>query len=173
MDLGESFPASSDLLNLASIQPRTSLVKFARSPRTAPPGITCTRSIQMPSTGDHRSARASPHRGLLDRPLNFEQLGSSHALLILPKRCKVLYEQKYETSRIKSSSSHDFQLLSCCLHDTFDTCSSCLQIGHPLWHPSRAQKLVPIYCAYQARGRDPPRGRVADSGSTWAGGPVG
>ena len=32
--LGESFPTSIYLQNLASIQPRTSLVKFARSPRT-------------------------------------------------------------------------------------------------------------------------------------------
>ena len=38
VDLGESFPTSIFLLNLASIQPRTSLVKFARSPRTDPPG---------------------------------------------------------------------------------------------------------------------------------------
>ena len=39
VDLGESFPTSIYLQNLASIQPRTSLVKFARSPRTDPPGI--------------------------------------------------------------------------------------------------------------------------------------
>ena len=38
VDLGESFPTSIYLQNLASIQPRTSLVKFARSPRTDPPG---------------------------------------------------------------------------------------------------------------------------------------
>ena len=37
VDLGESFPTSIYLQNLASIQPRTSLVKFARSPRTDPP----------------------------------------------------------------------------------------------------------------------------------------
>ena len=36
VDLGESFPTSIYLQNLASIQPRTSLVKFARSPRTGP-----------------------------------------------------------------------------------------------------------------------------------------
>ena len=40
VDLGESFPTSIYLQNLASIQPRTSLVKFARSPRTDPPGDT-------------------------------------------------------------------------------------------------------------------------------------
>ena len=34
VDLGESFRTSIYLQNLASIQPRTSLVKFARSPRT-------------------------------------------------------------------------------------------------------------------------------------------
>ena len=39
VDLGESFPTSIYLQNLASIQPRTSLVKFARSPRTDPPGL--------------------------------------------------------------------------------------------------------------------------------------
>ena len=38
VDLGESFPTSIYLQNLASIQPRTSPVKFARSPRTDPPG---------------------------------------------------------------------------------------------------------------------------------------
>ena len=38
VDLGESFPTSIYLQNLASIQPRTSLVKFGRSPRTDPPG---------------------------------------------------------------------------------------------------------------------------------------
>ena len=34
VDLGESFPTSIYLQNLASIKPRTSLVKFARSPLT-------------------------------------------------------------------------------------------------------------------------------------------
>ena len=38
VDLGESFPTSIYLQNLAAIQPRTSLVKFARSPRTDPSG---------------------------------------------------------------------------------------------------------------------------------------
>ena len=39
VDLGESFPTSIYLQNLASIQPRTSPFKFARSPRTDPPGV--------------------------------------------------------------------------------------------------------------------------------------
>ena len=39
VDLGESFPTSICLQNLASIQPRTSLLTFARSPRTDPTGI--------------------------------------------------------------------------------------------------------------------------------------
>ena len=38
VDLGESFPTSIYLQNLASIPPRTSFVKFARSPRRDPPG---------------------------------------------------------------------------------------------------------------------------------------
>ena len=38
VDLGESFPTHILLQNLASIQPRTGPVKFARSPRTDPPG---------------------------------------------------------------------------------------------------------------------------------------
>ena len=38
VNLGESFPTSIYLQNLASIQPRTSLGKFARSPRTDPSG---------------------------------------------------------------------------------------------------------------------------------------
>ena len=39
VDLGESFPPSIYLQNLASLQPRTSLAKFARSPRTDRPGV--------------------------------------------------------------------------------------------------------------------------------------
>ena len=38
VDLGESFPTSIYLQNLASIQPRRSLVKFARSPCKDRPG---------------------------------------------------------------------------------------------------------------------------------------
>ena len=41
VDLGESFPTSIHVHNLASIQPITSLVKFARSPRTDLPGLQC------------------------------------------------------------------------------------------------------------------------------------
>ena len=39
VDLAESFQTHINLQNLASIQPRTSLVKCARSPRTDPPGF--------------------------------------------------------------------------------------------------------------------------------------
>ena len=45
VDLGESFPTSIYLQKSASIQPRTSLVKFARSPRTDPPGTPSVRSF--------------------------------------------------------------------------------------------------------------------------------
>ena len=43
VDLGESFPTHIYLQNLASIQPRTSPFKFARSPRTDPPGEADTK----------------------------------------------------------------------------------------------------------------------------------
>ena len=45
IDLSESFPTSIYLQNLASIQARTSLVKFARSPRTDPPGASDVWSV--------------------------------------------------------------------------------------------------------------------------------
>ena len=50
VDLGESFPTSIYLQNLASIQPSTSLVMFARSPRTDPPGS--GRTWDRGSTGE-------------------------------------------------------------------------------------------------------------------------
>ena len=46
VDLGESFPTHIYLQNLASIQPRTSLVKFARSPRTDPPGLQRMQAVE-------------------------------------------------------------------------------------------------------------------------------
>ena len=46
VDLGESFPTHIYLQKLASIQPRTSLVKFARSPRTDPPGLHMPQFVQ-------------------------------------------------------------------------------------------------------------------------------
>ena len=50
VDLGESFPTSIYLQNLASIQPRTSPVKFACSPRTDPPACWCTHSRSTRTT---------------------------------------------------------------------------------------------------------------------------
>ena len=47
VDLGESFPTSIYLQNLASIQPRTSSVKFARSPRTDPPVLDCSFPLRV------------------------------------------------------------------------------------------------------------------------------
>ena len=41
VDLVKSFPTNMYLQKSASIQPRTSLVKFARSPRADPPGLAC------------------------------------------------------------------------------------------------------------------------------------
>ena len=54
VDLGESFPTSIYLQKSASIQPRTSLVKFARSPRTDPPGA--FESSSRVSVSEHRDA---------------------------------------------------------------------------------------------------------------------
>ena len=47
VDLGESFPTHIFLQHLASIQLRTSLVKFARSPRTDPPGLSLRNQTQF------------------------------------------------------------------------------------------------------------------------------
>ena len=54
VDLGESFPTHTYLQNLASIQTLTSPVKFARSPRTDPPGVCgyCGEQFQ-PGTSWH------------------------------------------------------------------------------------------------------------------------
>ena len=77
VDLCQSFPAKIYLQILASIQPRTSLVKFARSPRTDPPGdrvhgADCRR-LQMgagrradPQQQDG-AARAAEVRALVER----------------------------------------------------------------------------------------------------------
>ena len=57
IDLGESFPTHIYLQNLASIQPRTSPVKFARSPRTEPPGLAAFAQISRPKLlfpGNHK-----------------------------------------------------------------------------------------------------------------------
>ena len=52
VDLGESFHMSIYLQNLASIQPTMSLVKFARSPRTDPPGLIEDRRSSYASDPD-------------------------------------------------------------------------------------------------------------------------
>ena len=49
VDLGESFSTHIFLENVPSIQPRTSLVKFARSLRTDPPGLLCFHCVFVPS----------------------------------------------------------------------------------------------------------------------------
>ena len=52
-DLGESFQMSISLQTLASIQPRTILVKFARSPSTDPPGDNFASHIFSARTAKH------------------------------------------------------------------------------------------------------------------------
>ena len=65
VDLGESFPTSIYLQNLASIQPRTSLVKFARSPRTDPSGerVAERRSADLRGRGDEERVPGCGDRG--------------------------------------------------------------------------------------------------------------
>ena len=63
VDLGESFPTSIYLQNFASIQPRTSLVKFARSPRTDPSGVPQLRErcrVVPNGAQDHAEVRDHP-----------------------------------------------------------------------------------------------------------------
>ena len=67
VDLGESFPTSIYLQNLASIQPRTSLVKFARSPRTDPPGRWSLAPPQPPARACRSVRQPSPHGRLSPR----------------------------------------------------------------------------------------------------------
>ena len=59
VDLGESFHMSTSLSlqNLASIQPRMSLVKFARSPRTDPPGIASFDQVSDSVLGEDPESR--------------------------------------------------------------------------------------------------------------------
>ena len=52
VDLGESFHMSIELQDLASIQPRTSRVKFARFPRTDPPGVCMGSGSSGEATGE-------------------------------------------------------------------------------------------------------------------------
>ena len=62
VDLVKSFPTNIYLQNLASIQPRTSPSKFARSPCTDPPGskLAVQLSVLMGARGaDARAAKWS------------------------------------------------------------------------------------------------------------------
>ncbi len=79
VDLGESFPTSISLQNLASIQPRTSLVNFARSPRTDPPGL---RHAQADACDQAEGPRGrGPERLLqLHEPHHRERVGHGGGL---------------------------------------------------------------------------------------------
>ena len=59
VDLGESFQTHIYLQNLASIQPRTSLVKFARSPRTDPVAILAQGARGVGAMSDAAAERRS------------------------------------------------------------------------------------------------------------------
>ena len=74
VDLGESFQSHIYLQNLASKQPRTSLVKFARSPRTDPPGLEDRAALFLdgPVGGEEARVRGTLHA----RPSDWGCLGS-------------------------------------------------------------------------------------------------
>ena len=59
VDLGESFHLSHYLQHLGSIQPRSSLVKFARSPRTDPSGVLAVATFRYNTAKNERSTVAS------------------------------------------------------------------------------------------------------------------
>ena len=59
VDLGESFPTSIYLQNLASIQPRTSPFTFPRSPRTDPPGSSPMNAQKLKERRRRRPVQAA------------------------------------------------------------------------------------------------------------------
>ena len=61
VDLGESFPTSIYLQKSASIQPRTSPYKFARSPRTDTPGDRSRDALPTTKTDAIRTIVVSLH----------------------------------------------------------------------------------------------------------------
>ena len=68
VDLVKSFPTSIYLQKSASIQPRTSLVKFARSPRTDPPGGEGEQaSTTHPDESKRLPQRRTPFRNMANR----------------------------------------------------------------------------------------------------------
>ena len=67
VDIGESLPTHIFLQNLASIQPRTSLVKFACSPRTDPPGAQRADAQRMDGGGFIRYEAVSVRLNLILR----------------------------------------------------------------------------------------------------------
>ena len=90
VDLGESFPTSIYLQKSASIQPRTSLVQFARSPRTDPPGISTltkrkwTCRVDRSGSSTTLSTRARPWLGIrkTDHLHTSRGLGSFYPLVL-------------------------------------------------------------------------------------------
>ena len=70
--LGQSFPTSIYLQILASIQPLTSLVKFARSPRTDPPGPMYSSCVVV----DHKGKRVFENEQVIEIPAESKQVRS-------------------------------------------------------------------------------------------------
>ena len=67
VDLGESFPTHIFLQNLASIQPRTSLVKFARSSNAAAPRPNFIAQARCLGTADcHSLTFLNPYKAVFN-----------------------------------------------------------------------------------------------------------
>ena len=93
VDFGESFPTSIYLQNLASIQPRMSLAKFARSPRAQIPQARHHRDVprRLRGLGRARGAGGRRSRRAVRGPHQEEVRGLGSAKLAnFAKFCKFL-----------------------------------------------------------------------------------
>ena len=103
VDLGESFPTHIFLHNLASIQLRTSPFKFARSPRTDPPGL------QHERNESNVLASVPPGVARLERPLFLTRLQTPHwekEARVFPQRILLLLLTPKVIERLMSLIYH-------------------------------------------------------------------
>ena len=101
VDLGESFPTHIFLQNFASIQPRTSPVKFARSSRRE----SCEDALVAAAVAERvvASEPASPPAAGRAEPMGLE--ASEDLEASLNAECEAMQSVRY-ASAIKSSSSN-------------------------------------------------------------------
>ena len=84
VDLGESFPTHVYLQNLASVQPRTSPFKFARSPRTDPPGLS-KETAQVDVTAGKEEAKHKLKRSITQKGTPKDKLAGTLSTIVTPK----------------------------------------------------------------------------------------